>query len=81
LLAMPFAVVIWCIGWSLYWIGDRKKKLKPDLSNLKENVTLTVLLPENRIDAPAKANKIAGLSGRIQKDLEPNVNQESLLHQ
>jgi len=45
------AVFIWCLGWSLYWIGKRKEKLKPDLANLKENIALTVLLPERRLKA------------------------------
>jgi hypothetical protein len=36
LLAMPIVVFIWFIGWSLYWFGRKKKKLKPDLANQKE---------------------------------------------
>ena len=51
LLAMPVAVFLWCVGWGLYWIGARKKKVKPALAKQKENVTLAVLLPEEKIKA------------------------------
>jgi hypothetical protein len=49
LFAMPLLVIIWWMGWGLYWIGKRKEKLKPDLLNVKENVTLTVLLPKRTL--------------------------------
>ena len=51
LLAMPFAVFLWFIGWTLYWVGTKKEKLKPEPVKKKESVTLTVLLPENKIEA------------------------------
>jgi hypothetical protein len=50
-LAMPFAVFLWFIGWALYWVGARKEKLKPEPVKKKESVTLTVLLPEEKIEA------------------------------
>ena len=51
LLAMPVAVFLWLIGWALYWIGAKKEKLKPAPVNKTENVTLTVVLPEDKIEA------------------------------
>ena len=51
LLAMPVAVFLWCIGWALYWIGAKKEKLKPAPVKKAENVTLTVLVPEDKIEA------------------------------
>jgi len=51
LLAMPLAVFLWFIGWTLYWVGARKKKLKPEPVKKKESVTLTVILPEDKIEA------------------------------
>jgi hypothetical protein len=36
LLAMPIVVLIWFIGWSLFWFGEKKKKLKPDSAYKKE---------------------------------------------
>jgi flagellar basal body-associated protein FliL len=51
ILAMPIVVILWCIGWSLYWIGAKKEKAKPKLANQTENLTLAVLLPEEKIEA------------------------------
>ena len=51
LLAMPVAVFLWLIGWSLYWIGARKEKSKPEPVKHKENVTLGMLLAEDKIKA------------------------------
>jgi len=51
LLAMPLAVFLWFIGWALYWVGAKKEKLKTEPVKKKESVTLTVLLPEDKIEA------------------------------
>jgi hypothetical protein len=51
LLAMPFAVFLWFIGWNLYWVETKKEKLKPGPVKKKESVTLTVLMPEEKIEA------------------------------
>jgi hypothetical protein len=45
----PIAVLVWCIGWSLLWIGETKEKLKPRLVKPKGNLTFSVLLPEPKL--------------------------------
>jgi hypothetical protein len=48
---MPIAVFLWCIGWSLYWIGSKrettKPKPKPKLSVQKELI-IFVPTPEQK---------------------------------
>jgi len=51
LLAMPIAVFLWCIGWSFYVVGAKRKKLKPTSVIKTEKVIFNVLLPEEKIEA------------------------------
>jgi hypothetical protein len=51
LLMLPFAVFLWCIGWSLYSIGDKKAKISPRVISEADDVTFGVLLPEKQIEA------------------------------
>lgn len=46
LLMIPIEVLVWCIGWSLLWIGETMEKLKPKLVKHRGNLTFSVLLPE-----------------------------------
>jgi hypothetical protein len=48
-LLMPIGVFLWCIGWSLYWIGSKREttKPKPKLSVQKELV-IFVPTPEQK---------------------------------
>jgi len=66
LLMIPIGVLVWCIGWSLLWIGETKEKLRPKLVEQKGNLTFSVLLPEAKLnlrnrghtaDAPKKSVK------------------------
>ncbi len=50
LLVVPVAVFVWFRGWSLYWIGAKKEKLKPAITNQTDNVIFTTLLPELEIE-------------------------------
>jgi flagellar basal body-associated protein FliL len=43
LLAIPVAAILWCIGWSLYWIGEKKEKSKPAPVNKTRNLTPAIL--------------------------------------
>jgi hypothetical protein len=46
-LAIPLAVFFWIIGWSLYLIGSKNKKLpKPRNRDSRKEITLTVVAPE-----------------------------------
>ena len=49
LLIIPFVVLVWFIGWSLYWVGEAKEKLKPKLPNRVDKLTLAVLLPRLKL--------------------------------
>jgi hypothetical protein len=46
---MPIAVLLWCIGWSLYWIGPKRETTipKPKLPVQKE-LTIFVPTPEQK---------------------------------
>ena len=45
MLMIPFSVLLWCVGWSLYWIGEAKDKLKPKSPDQMEKLALATLLP------------------------------------
>jgi hypothetical protein len=47
-LLLPVVAVLWLIGWSLYWIGSRKQLGRSAKSNRHEDVTFTVLMPEQK---------------------------------
>jgi hypothetical protein len=49
LLMVPIGALVWCIGWSLLWIGETKEKLKPKLAKQKGNLTFSALLPEPKL--------------------------------
>ena len=47
LLALPILVFIFFMGWSMYWIGDRKRpKAKNRKAPKEDNVTLLPIIPE-----------------------------------
>lgn len=47
-LLLPFMVILWSIGWSLYWVGHRKTTTKSIKNNQRDYVTFTVLMPEKK---------------------------------
>ena len=47
ILLIPVAVFLWCIGWSLYWVGIKKETAKQKLSAQKELV-IFVPAPEQK---------------------------------
>ena len=47
-LVMPLAVIFWFIGWSLFWIGSRKRKAKPMGKPAVDELRFAVLLPEQK---------------------------------
>ena len=49
LLMVPIGVLVWCVGWSLVWIGGTKEKLKPKLAEQKRNLAFSMLLPEPKL--------------------------------
>jgi hypothetical protein len=51
---LPIVVVLWLIGWSLYWTSRKKQTVKPkeEISDRKE-LTLAVLTPEQKYSAQA----------------------------
>lgn len=48
LLIMPLVIFFWFFGWSLYWIGSTKKCAEPHIRDRIENLTFTVLVPEQK---------------------------------
>jgi len=50
LLMIPIGLFAWCIGWSLFWMGKTKKKLKPLQAEHGGNLTFSVLLPEPKLE-------------------------------
>ena len=50
-LLMPIAVFLWCVGWSLYWIGLSRESLKPRMIREADELSFGVLLPENKVEA------------------------------
>ena len=49
LLMIPFALLIWCVGWNLFWIGEAKQKLRPRSVNQTAKLSLAVLLPQPKL--------------------------------
>jgi hypothetical protein len=45
---MPLVVFLWIFGWSLYWIGSKKKRVKPRKRDNSKDLTFTVLMPEQK---------------------------------
>jgi len=48
---MPIAIFLWCVGWSLYWIGGKKETAKPKMITQANALTFTVILQEQKIEA------------------------------
>jgi len=53
IILLPVMIFIFIIGWSMYWIGNRKrpakrqrKPLKKEKDNLKDNVTVIPVVYE-----------------------------------
>jgi len=49
LLMVPVGVLVWCIGWSILWIGEAKEKLRLKVVKENGNPTFSVLLPEPKL--------------------------------
>jgi hypothetical protein len=48
LLFLPVVVLIWFIGWSLYWIGLREEAAKPRKIIYQKELTLSVVMPKEK---------------------------------
>lgn len=61
---IPFGVFVWCIGWSLLWIGEASAKLKPQLAQQTGKLNFAALLshPKLKIRNP---NYIAETTEKI----------------
>ena len=57
LLTMPLAVFLWVVGWSLFWIGSRKKRVEPRRKPARDELRFAVLVPEQEY---AKQQTLAG---------------------
>jgi hypothetical protein len=50
LLLMPMIVFFWCIGWSLYWLGQKREMAKPQPKmSRQENFAFIVPIPEQKV--------------------------------
>jgi hypothetical protein len=51
---LPIVVLLWLVGWSLYWTGRKKQVVNPEekMSDTKE-LTFTVLTPEQKYSTQA----------------------------
>ena len=47
-LMLPLAVVLWFFGWSLYWIGSNKKKVRLVKKESSKLLAFSVLIPEQK---------------------------------
>ena len=47
-LALPAVIFIWFFGWSLYWIGSRKRAAKSVERKHQEDLAFEVLTPEQQ---------------------------------
>ena len=47
-LALPLAVFLWVIGWSLSWIGSRERKVEPRKKPTRKELSFVVLTPEQK---------------------------------
>jgi hypothetical protein len=41
-------VFSWVLGWSLYWIGSKRKSIVSRKRNSSEELAFTVLMPEQK---------------------------------
>lgn len=48
---LPVAVFLWFVGWSFYWIGGKKEEAKPKKIAEANDLTFTVLFPEDRLSS------------------------------
>ena len=51
LILLPAVVFIWLIGWSLYWIGLKRKTAEKESAPKKYHVTMLVIPDEQTIEA------------------------------
>lgn len=51
LFTLPIAMILWFIGWGFYWLGSKKEMAKPKTITKANDLTFTVLLPEQKIEA------------------------------
>jgi hypothetical protein len=54
---MPVAVFVWCIGWSLDWIGSKRKTRTERKSPVQKDLILFVPTPELK-----NINKVRGIN-------------------
>jgi len=54
--ALPAVCFIWLFGWSLYWIGTHRERLKVTRKPEKSTTTFVVLLPEQNLEATETKN-------------------------
>jgi len=54
--ALPAVCFIWLFGWSLYWIGTHRERLKVTRKPEKPTTTFVVLLPEQNLEATETKN-------------------------
>jgi hypothetical protein len=47
-LLLPLMAILWLIGWSLYWLGHGRQMAKSVKSSCHDDVTFTVLMPEQK---------------------------------
>jgi len=47
-LVMPLVVIFWFIGWSLFWIGSRKRRAQPVRKVAHDELRFAVLMPEQK---------------------------------
>jgi len=48
ILVLPFAVLVWSIGWFFYWIGSGKELGKLEKLSTSRDLEVFVLTPEQR---------------------------------
>jgi len=47
-LLLPVVAILWFLGWSFYWMDYMNQLGKSAKSNCHEDVTFTVLMPEQK---------------------------------
>ena len=48
LLAFPSLVLLWCVGWLLYWTGSRREVSKPKKSSTFNDLEMFISVPEEK---------------------------------
>jgi len=47
-IVLPLAIFSWIIGWSLYWVGDKKHKVYQKPAHEHADLAFTVIPPERK---------------------------------